>query len=166
MNRAHAVFDICQIEGQRARCLRMKTSAVITDRTRGGPATGKSVSGADSVTGLLGHVTSTPLPHPGKDIWGLLHEKLLKVSCQHSESCELVFALTPVQLLVDCLTSKLHVGVLQGRACPDNCTCCHTELEVCIRFSLNRSHADTGPTSSSADPGRLATGALLSESLV
>ena len=43
----------------------------------------------------------------------------------------------------------------QGRVCPDNCTCCHTETEVADQtfFSLIQSqYTDTGPTSPSADP--------------
>ena len=32
--------------------------------------------------------------------------------------------------LVACLTSKQHASVSQGRICTDNCTCCHTEIEV------------------------------------
>ena len=29
-----------------------------------------------------------------------------------------------------CLTSQQHASVSQGRVCSDNCTFCHTEIEV------------------------------------
>ena len=35
-----------------------------------------------------------------------------------------------VCLFVGCLTSQQHASVSQGRICSDNCTCCHTEIEV------------------------------------
>ena len=59
-----------------------------------------------------------------------------------------------VCLLVGCLTSQQHASVSQGRICSDNCTCCHTEIEVADpTFHLTQSqHTDTGPTSPSADP--------------
>ena len=57
-------------------------------------------------------------------------------------------------LLVDCLTSQQQASVSQGRICSDNCTCCHTEIEVADQtFYLTQSqYTDTGPTSPSADP--------------
>ena len=57
-------------------------------------------------------------------------------------------------LLVGCLTSQQHASVSQGRICSDNCTCCHTEIEVADQnFYLTKSqYTDTGPTSPSADP--------------
>ena len=33
-------------------------------------------------------------------------------------------------LFVGCLTSHKHAGVSQARICSDNCTCCHTDIEV------------------------------------
>ena len=53
-----------------------------------------------------------------------------------------------------CLTSQQHASVSQGRICSDNCTCCHTEIEVADQtFYLTQSqYTDTGPTSPSADP--------------
>ena len=56
--------------------------------------------------------------------------------------------------LVGCLTSQQHASVSQGRTCSDNCTCCHTEIEVAGKtFHLTQSqYTDTGPTSPSADP--------------
>ena len=59
-----------------------------------------------------------------------------------------------VCLLVGCLTSQQHASVSQGRICPDNCTCCHTEIEVADQtFYLTQSqYTDTGPTSPSTDP--------------
>ena len=35
-----------------------------------------------------------------------------------------------VCLLVSCFTSQQHASVSQGQICSDNCTCCHTEIEV------------------------------------
>ena len=57
-------------------------------------------------------------------------------------------------MLVGCLTSQQQASVSQGRICSDNCTCCHTEIEVADpTFYLTRSqYTDTGPTSPSADP--------------
>ena len=59
-----------------------------------------------------------------------------------------------VVLSVGCLTSQQHASVSQGRICSDNCTCCHTEIEVADpTFYLSQSkYTDTGPTSPSADP--------------
>ena len=59
-----------------------------------------------------------------------------------------------VCLLVACLTSQQQASVSQGRICSDNCTCCHTEIEVADQtFYLTQSqYSDTGPTSPSADP--------------
>ena len=59
-----------------------------------------------------------------------------------------------VCLLVGCLTSQQQASVSQGRICSDNCTCCHTEIEVADQtFYLTQSqYTDTGPTSPSADP--------------
>ena len=59
-------------------------------------------------------------------------------------------------LFAGCLTSQLHVylSASQGRICPDNFTCCHTETEVADQtFHLTQSqYTDTGLTSPSADP--------------
>ena len=57
-------------------------------------------------------------------------------------------------LLAGCLTSQQQASVSQGRSCSDNCTCCHTEIEVADQtFHLTQSlYTDTGPTSPSADP--------------
>ena len=59
-----------------------------------------------------------------------------------------------VCLLVACLTSQQHASVSQGRICSDNCTCCHTEMEVADQtFHLSQSqYTDTGPTSPSTNP--------------
>ena len=55
--------------------------------------------------------------------------------------------------LVGCLTSQQHASVSQGRICSDNCTCCHTEIEVADTFHLTQSqYTDTGLSSPSADP--------------
>ena len=59
-----------------------------------------------------------------------------------------------VMVFLDCLTSRQHASVSQGRICSDNCTCCHTEIEVADpTFYLTQSqYTDTGPTSPSTDP--------------
>ena len=59
-----------------------------------------------------------------------------------------------VCLLVGCLTSQQHASVSHGRIYSDNCTCCHTEIEVADQtFHLTQSqYTDTGPTSPGADP--------------
>ena len=59
-----------------------------------------------------------------------------------------------VCLLVGCLISQQQASVSQGRICPDNFTCCHTEIEVADQtFYLTQSqYTDTGPTSHSASP--------------
>ena len=71
------------------------------------------------------------------------------------------------QTLVACLMSLQRVTISQGRICENDCTCCHTEIEVtdqtcCCHietevtdqtFYLTQSrYADTGPASPSADP--------------
>ena len=58
-----------------------------------------------------------------------------------------------VCLLVGCLSSQQHAIAPQGRICSDNCTCCHTEIEVADQtFYLTQSqYTDTGQTSLSAD---------------
>ena len=55
---------------------------------------------------------------------------------------------------VDCLTSQQQASVSQGQICSDNCTCCHTEMEVADpTFYLTQSqYTYTWPTSPSADP--------------
>ena len=72
-----------------------------------------------------------------------------------------------------CFTSQQHASVSQGRICTDNCTCCHTEIEVADQtFHLTQSqYTDTGPTSPSTDPitpgaCRVATGVPIFKSLV
>ena len=56
--------------------------------------------------------------------------------------------------LVGCLTSQQHASVSPGRICSDNCTCCHSEIELADKtFYLTQSqYADTEPTSPSTDP--------------
>ena len=55
---------------------------------------------------------------------------------------------------VGCLTFQQHASASKGGICSDNCTCCHTEIEVVDQtFYLTQSqYADTGPTSPSTDP--------------
>ena len=75
---------------------------------------------------------------------------------------------------VGCLTSQQHASVSQGQICPDNFTCCQTEIEAADpTFHLTQSqYTDTGPTSPSADPippsawQGIATGVPILKSLV
>ena len=57
-------------------------------------------------------------------------------------------------LFVGCLTPQQHASVSLGRICSDNCTCCHTEIEVADQtFHLTQSqYTDTGPTGPRAEP--------------
>ena len=59
-----------------------------------------------------------------------------------------------ISFLVGCLTSQQHSSVSHGWICSDNCTCCHTEIEVADpTFHLTQSkYTDTGPTSPSTNP--------------
>ena len=52
-----------------------------------------------------------------------------------------------------CLASQQHSNVSQERICSDNCTCCHTKIEVADQtFYLTQpQYNDTGPSSPSAD---------------
>ena len=53
-----------------------------------------------------------------------------------------------VVVVVGCLTSQQHASVSQARICSDNCTCCHTEIEVAdqtVRLAQSQ-YTDTGPT--------------------
>ena len=56
-------------------------------------------------------------------------------------------------LLVGCLKYQKHASASQGRICPGNFTCYHTEIEVADRtFHLIQSqYTDTRPTSPSTD---------------
>ena len=57
-------------------------------------------------------------------------------------------------LSVGCLMSQQQASVSQGRIRSDNCTCCHTEIEVAEQtFHFTQSqYTDTGQTSPSTDP--------------
>ena len=75
-------------------------------------------------------------------------------------------------LLVGCLTSQQQASVCQGRICSDNCTCCHTEIELADQtFYLTHSILTPGQpvpvlTLERQAPGRVATGVLMFKSLV
>ena len=71
-------------------------------------------------------------------------------------------------LLVGCLTSQQQASVPQERMCSDKFTCCHTEVEDADQtfYLIQSQYTDTGLTSPSADPGRVATEVPLSKSLV
>ena len=47
-----------------------------------------------------------------------------------------------------------HASVSQGRICLNNCTCCHTEIEVADQafYPTQSQYTDAGPTRHSADP--------------
>ena len=71
------------------------------------------------------------------------------------------------------LYAQQHASVSQGRICADNCTHCHTEIEVADQtvYLTQSQYTDTGPTSPSADPimpcpRRVATGVPIFKSLV
>ena len=63
----------------------------------------------------------------------------------------LIFA---VCLFVGCLMSQQHASISQGRICSDNCTCCHTEIEVADQtFYLTQSqYTETRSASPNPDP--------------
>ena len=44
-------------------------------------------------------------------------------------------------LLIDCLMSQQHACASLGQICSDNCTCCHTEMEVADQTSTSPSHS-------------------------
>ena len=54
-------------------------------------------------------------------------------------------------LFVGCLLSQQHASGYQDRTCSDNCTCCHTEIEVADpTYCLAKTqYTDTGPASPS-----------------
>ena len=83
-------------------------------------------------------------------------EDTVSVSCSEDT---ISFIHCKVCLFVGCLTSQQHASVSQRRISSDNCTCCHTEIEVADQiFHLTQSqYTDTGPASPSTDP--LTTGA-------
>ena len=57
-------------------------------------------------------------------------------------------------LFVGCFRSQRHASESQERLGSDSCACCHTETEVAglTCYLTQPRYADTGPTSSSADP--------------
>ena len=70
--------------------------------------------------------------------------------------------------------STYYTGLVKGRICSDNLTCCHTEMEAADQtcHRTQSQYADTKPTSPSANPitgtwpGRVATGVPMFKSLV
>ena len=52
------------------------------------------------------------------------------------------------------LTPQQHASVSHKRICSDNCTCCHTEIEVEDQtcYLTQSQYTDTGPASPRADP--------------
>ena len=55
--------------------------------------------------------------------------------------------------LVGWITSQQHASVSQGQICSNDCTCCHTEIEVADQtfYLVQSQYTDTRPTSPSAD---------------
>ena len=100
----------------------------------------------------------TPLPKMtvwvGSQAQCLLAAPLPKMTVWVGSQAQCLLGTPPPILLVGCLTSQQQASVSQGRICSDNCTCCHTEIEVADQtFYLTQSqYTDTGPTSPSADP--------------
>ena len=56
---------------------------------------------------------------------------------------------SPPELFVGCITSPQHANVSQGWTCSDNCTCCHTEIEV-----ADQTFNFTSPSHSILTPGQ------------
>ena len=96
---------------------------------------------------LLLRVPETCWCHSGTDLLRQLYVLLL--SLEHCSDHYLLFV-----VVVRCFMYQQRASVSQGQTCSDNCTCCHTEIEAADpAFSLTQSqHADSGPTSPSADP--------------
>ena len=57
-----------------------------------------------------------------------------------------------LSFFVGCSTSQKHAGVSQRRICSQNCTSCHTEIEVADQTFYLTQYADTRKASSSTDP--------------
>ena len=76
------------------------------------------------------------------------------VVCLMSQQHASVFQEQFVCLLVGCLTSQQHDNVSQERICSDNCTCCHSEIEVANQtfYLIQSQYTDIGPTSPNTDP--------------
>ena len=57
-----------------------------------------------------------------------------------------------VQVVVSCFTSRQHASVSQGRICSNNCTCCHTKVEVANQtcYLTQSQYNDPRPTSPDA----------------
>ena len=57
-------------------------------------------------------------------------------------------------VLVGCLTSQQHASVSQGRIYVDNCTSCHTQIEVADQtcYLIQSQYTEKRPTSPRADP--------------
>ena len=83
---------------------------------------------------------------------GHVHYETVTVRTMTATSCCCEMGL--VGCLVACLMSWQHASESQAQICSDNCTCCHTEIEV-VDQTFHRTqwqYTDTGPTSPSADP--------------
>ena len=72
----------------------------------------------------------------------------------HTDKNHIILHTGRERLFVGCLMSQQHVSVSRGQICSDNCTCCHTEIEVADQtFYLTQSqYTDTRPISHNADP--------------
>ena len=111
--------------------------------------TGKSVwrerRGPIPVSAALSR-DAVSLGHRYGQSWGdcepspYLHRSCQKDGDIHGAMLGAVFDFFLLSLFVGCLTSQQHASVSQGWICSDNCTCCHTEMEVADQtFCLNQS---------------------------
>ena len=93
------------------------------------------------------HLCCSLLIQVDLSLWSWIVHVLEQVCVQGGSGVE-------VCLLVGCLTPQQHASVSQGWTYSDNCTCCHTEIEVADpTFYLTQSqYTDNGPTSPSTDP--------------
>ena len=76
-------------------------------------------------------------------------------------------------LFVGCLTSQQHACVSQGQICPDDCTYCHTEIEIADQtfYLIQLQCTDQGQPTPALTlwrqaPGNAATGVPIFRSLV
>ena len=104
----------------------------------------------------------------GNGRWGVI---IQTYCCTSAYQCVIMVGtqLLPFCLLVACLTSQQHAHVPQGWISSDNCTGCHTEIQ--IKLSISPRHSILGQpvpalTLQHQAPGRVTTGVPVSKSLV
>ena len=71
-------------------------------------------------------------------------------------------------MFVDCLRSRQHASVNQGRICSDNWPCCHTEIEVADQTYSIPTPGQPVPahTLHHQAPGRVVTGTPIFKTLI